>query len=304
MKKAILVIIYNHNYEKNVKRIKSIYKNRFDRIVHLMPFYSGSDPEICAVYDNSHYFQGYIAQAAKHFISDETAHYLFIADDLILNPDINQDNYRSYFEINDDQSYIYEIETLDTVDSRWKRIWDAVKYNPNIQCVEVEKLLPSYDEAQKLIRRHGLIVNPISTWSIYGEWRLPILKVHIKMFLAMIWYWLLRSKNGKVQLKFPMVRGYSDILIIDHKSIQSFVKFCGIFAATEMFVELAIPTALALSAEKIVTDKNLSVKGITFWTAEQKEALEPFGNSLQKLLSEFPKNNTFIHPIKLSHYHD
>src|SRR4030042_4685799 len=99
MDKVALIIIYNHQYNKNIEILEKIYKDRFCNIYHLVPFYNGEKSNVIPVYENSHYFQGYIAQGFKIFYKKDYAHYIFIADDLILNPVINEKNYAIHFKL-------------------------------------------------------------------------------------------------------------------------------------------------------------------------------------------------------------
>lgn len=84
--RVALVLIYNHQYNENIEKLEAIYGPRFDQIYHLVPFYEGDRPNVIPVYEKSHYFQGYIAQAFSSFFSAHYDHYLFVADDLLLNP--------------------------------------------------------------------------------------------------------------------------------------------------------------------------------------------------------------------------
>src|SRR5205085_6532757 len=70
-----LVIIYNHQYDENIERLEHLYKRRFGSIFHLVPFYRGSRSNVVPVYENSHYFQGYIAQAFRAFFREDFSHY-------------------------------------------------------------------------------------------------------------------------------------------------------------------------------------------------------------------------------------
>ncbi len=88
-----LVIIHNHRYDANISRLDEIYKNRFSYIFHLVPFYNGDKNNVITVYENSHYFQGYVVQAYERLTTEGNFnHFIFIGDDLILNPQININN--------------------------------------------------------------------------------------------------------------------------------------------------------------------------------------------------------------------
>jgi hypothetical protein len=99
---VILVVIYNHKYDKNIDIVENLYCKRFSTIYHIVPFYTGDKPNVIPVYENSIYFEGYIAQAYSHFFHPEAAHYFFVADDMILNPNINETNYADFFNLTDE----------------------------------------------------------------------------------------------------------------------------------------------------------------------------------------------------------
>jgi len=101
-----LIIIYNHQYNKNIEILEQIYKGRFSNIYHLVPFYNGEKPNVIPVYENSYYFQGYVAQGFKSYFRKDYAHYFFIADDLILNPIIDETNYTSYLNLNSNSCFL------------------------------------------------------------------------------------------------------------------------------------------------------------------------------------------------------
>ena len=99
MSSVALIIIYNHRYEKNIDVLERIYRGRFTDIFHLMPFYTGNKKNVIPVYENSMYFQGYVSQGLKAIFDEKYSHYLFVADDLILNPVINEATYEQYLKL-------------------------------------------------------------------------------------------------------------------------------------------------------------------------------------------------------------
>jgi len=109
-----------------------------------------------------------------------------------------------------------------------------------------------------------------------------------------------QRRSSLKSIKYPLARSYSDLFIVSGNSIKDFCRYCGAFAATDLFAELAIPTALALSAEKIVMEKDIQLKGKPIWGAEGYREMEKYGYRLRSLLDDFPKDCLFIHPIKLS----
>ena len=84
--KVCLVIEFNHRFDKNLPLLRKIYGERFSEIRFLMPFYDGADADVIPVYESSWQFQGYLIQAYEKLKDIPCTHYLFIGDDLIINP--------------------------------------------------------------------------------------------------------------------------------------------------------------------------------------------------------------------------
>jgi hypothetical protein len=296
-KKVALIIIYNHRYDKNIAILEDIYRERFSHIFHLVPFYTGVKENVIPVYENSYYFQGYIAQGFKSFYDEDFEHYFFIGDDLILNPVINENNYREKLKLSSDTSYIHNIMRLHQAKYQWLRTQEAFFWKKEQRGIEIRDEIPSYEEALKKFLAMDIEIKPLSFRQVFNN-------IHSLRNLIDIPKLDLRSLSGyltnKFPLPYPMVGGYSDIFVVDAKAIKKFTELSGAFAATRLFVELAIPTALVLSAENIVTQEELTLKGRALWTPSDFEVLEKYENSLHKLLSDFPKNYLFLHPIKLS----
>ena len=45
-----LVIFQNHQYTRNIEVLDRLYGERFDHIVHVVPFYDGSRDDVIPVY--------------------------------------------------------------------------------------------------------------------------------------------------------------------------------------------------------------------------------------------------------------
>lgn len=307
MNKVVLIIIYNHQYNKNIDILERIYNKRFTNIYHLVPFYNGNKKNVIPVYECSYYFQGYISQGLKSYFKEDYTHYFFISDDLILNPIINEINYSQYFKLNPHTCFIPEFISLHEREEWWKRVSDAFHWSINYQGVEAENQLPDYDKAIQKFQEFDLTIEPLrfnQIWKIpysFRDWIRLFIKrhffSHIKLILRFIYSKLTKKKY---YLSYPIIGSYSDIFIISSDTIKEFCHYCGVFAATRLFVEVSLPTSLVLSAKEIITEKDLKFQGKALWTKEQYKELDKYDSSLKQLLKEFPKNYLYFHPIKLS----
>ena len=98
-----------------------------------------------------------------------------------------------------------------------------------------------------------------------------------------------------------MARSYSDIVIVSKYTIKKFCQYCGIFAASHLFVEVALPTSLFLASKNIVCDKELTMKGLPLWGGDNIEKyFKKYEKNLNKLLDDFPEDKLYLHPVKLS----
>lgn len=284
--KIALLVIYNHRFDKNIGRIRELYAGRFSHIYHIMPFYDGNENDVIPVYESSYCFSGYISQAYTHLKHLGFTHFFVVADDMILNPSLNEHSIWEQMGIDYSDSYIDEIVCFQNGGKRWwRRIIDALDYTPDQLGVELKGILPSKEEAQRRFDFHKLPYTPIPRKELL---RNPRRKDFVKM--------LTRS----CELKYPLVRAYSDILLIPADVMPKFANYCGAFAATRLFVEMAIPTALILSADNIKLGNDVKLKPGAMWFEQDFKILEGYNNSLEKLFREFPEGKLYLHPIKLS----
>jgi hypothetical protein len=301
MSEVVLIIIYNHQYNKNIEILEQIYKDRFSNIFHLVPFYTGEKKNVIPVYECSYYFQGYVSQGFKSYFKEEYKHYFFVADDLILNPIINEINYTQHFKLNPNTSFIPGFGTLHEVKDFWPRVGEAFLWNINFSGVEAKDELPDYTAALQLFAKFGLEIKPLKYLQIFKKQKFPSQFKIKKILYYFLWKRRqFKNRNKEYHLSYPLVGSYSDIFVVSSDSIKQFSHYCGVFASTRLFVEVAVPTSLVLSAEEIITEKDLKLQGEALWTKEQYKILDKYDGELDLLLNDFPENLLYLHPIKLS----
>lgn len=305
MAKPCLIIIFNHRYDKNIPVLRKIYSRNFSHIYFLVPFYNGSDADVIPVYESSHYFQSYFAQGYHRFFKEEFTHYIFTGDDCLLNPSINENNFLEQTGLPDDADFIPGFIEFHKVKERgWWHTKKAIDFFHTREGAEVQRELPSKEEALQRFNQHGISIEPLTSQNIFGKekisflpwWQSPIYK---QFFLRV--KWKRYRKNGKIELPYPAVGSYSDMFIVKKESITTFCRYCGIMASIGLFVEIAIPTSLLLTSKKIVQEKDLLLQGKALWTPEEVAEVEKkFDRSLSQLTKNFPAGQLYFHPVKLS----
>lgn len=316
--KVALIFVFNHKYDKNIAILENIYKDRFSNIYHLVPFYEGDKPNVIPIYESSQYFQGYLAQGFKKYFKEEYEHYIFIGDDLILNPAINENNYQEYFHLTSQTSYIPEVHTLHHLTNNdtlrflpvksitgkerwhWCKIKELVEnYEHKAYGVENADEMPSYREAEEILKKQGYEIQPVSYRDLHGD-IFPLTSASVKYASHLTNYF------KKYQLVYPVVGSYSDIVIVPKSSIKKFCHYCGVFATNKLFVEFAIPTALLLASEHVITEDKIGKRGQIYWLYTDQEIakynadMEPYNQNLTELMQGFPEDKLYIHPVKLS----
>ena len=311
--KVCLIILFNHRFDKNLPLLDKMYKDRFSNIRFIVPFYDGERDDVIAVYARSIFFQSYIAQSYNILKKENFDYYYIIADDMIINPQINENNIQEFFELEDGQSWIPHLRRIKDQKYFWIGTLSAYTYRPIQKYVEVRNEIPTIDEAIMKFENQGL-KNPmeLSRKDVFKEFSLKIKYMGDKARLALrILTWLKNPFKKSANLAYPLAASYSDTLLVSGDIMERFAHYCGVFGASSLFVEVAIPTALVLASEKkIKTEKDMSKTGRSYWNSADNvfcdnptylwSALEKEYKDLEDMLKRFPNNAIYLHPVKLS----
>lgn len=295
--KVALVIIFNHRYDKNIPLLRKIYSDRFSIIRFIVPFYEGKDDDVYTVYENSFEFQGYIAQSYDKLKELECQHYVFIGDDLILNPTINENNILSSLRLNKSDSYIESVTPLKYMKWHYHRFFNASKAFLG-EGVNFDSELPSYESAYKRVAEYGF-----GNIDINKDMKKIIPDVNgirgkIKVFLD-------RTVHP-VTVKYPLFTGYSDFFVIPKEKLYDFSRLCGVFSAMRLFVEIAIPTAMVLVNHKKNLKMQQDVEVITkkMWCVSDfvMHFEKKCNYRIENMDENWPINYLYLHPVKLSRW--
>ena len=316
-----LIILFNHNYEANLPRLDALYQKRFAHIYYAMPFYEGNRADVITVYDNSFYFQRYIADVLQRIRHHNFDHYLVIGDDLLLNPAINENNYKDFFQVSDTQGFLPGFFLLNDVNEtrpnrNFAPYWDnnerIFDFTTKQKGINAQRFLPSYDEAKSLLEKHGIHFTPGIPKQMF--FRKPLLKwpgstreAKRNIRSLIIFFTHIQSIVPEKKLSYPMVGSYSDCLVIPNHYTDAIIRYFGVFSSLRLFVEAAIPTAMAFAIPRLTQEKDLLYKGDTYWLRDIhnkriEDVEEKYNRSLDKLIEMFPEHTLYIHPIKLSRW--
>ncbi len=339
--KVALIVIYNHNFERNIEKIKKIYGSRFSTILQIMPFYRGDDPDVVGVYEASWQFNGYLTQALPHILRErDCSHYVFIGDDFILSPELNEWNFCEKMQLGEQDAYIDKMHLIDE-ESLNGATWPQYSFNKllwSYNRTEFHRFLPSLEEARECCVRHGYdwkkglpgyVLNSsleetvrLNSKNINAFYKVRFLgslaalcaRVEIgfrKLFRCKVDEAAIKCKYNQMATKrklttdyhYPLFHGFADIMVIPAEKMEEFAHLCGVFAAARIFVETAVPTAYVLLMEHIKTAGDLPYEREIVWGEKQRDALvKAHDGSFAHLMANWPANVIYYHPVKLSQW--
>ena len=296
MPKICLSVVFNHQFEKNIPKLRNIYKERFSTIRYLSPFSKSKDPEVIPIFETSVHFQGYFAQSFSHLPKD-CDYYVFCGDDLILNPCLNESNLINTLNCNE-TSYIKYLNPIWEHSFAWHKFEECNRFTENEYTIPYENLLPSRNELLKMYELQGLKYRNLGFHNFQGIKEKGITTNRIKSGAS----YFFRNGN-KRYINYPLVEGYSDLIVIPQDHLELFCHYCGIFAAMNLWVDAAVATALLLSGSPVKTEIDSNYIGTEYWNnSEIKDRLKSANNNLDEIEKLFNDNELYIHPIKLSAY--
>lgn len=129
-----LVVLFNHHYARNCRRIHDLYRERFPDIDFILPCVAPDHPHYFAYPFGSYQFHGLV----HGYLHDQTraaaglaAAYLFVQDDVLLHPAVTSD--RIMRSIDSGHAAIFHASLpygLDRPDDRWawaERIHNSIR---------------------------------------------------------------------------------------------------------------------------------------------------------------------------------
>lgn len=302
--KICLVIVFNHRYDKNIPILRKIYGERFSTIRFLVPFYENKETnrmdgevdnnlEVIPVYESSYQFQGFFAQAREQLLATDADYFLTIADDLLLNPGINEANVLSELSLEDGECLITEHYPMRTFH------WEKERFKEAENCFRKQKHTNYQSEIIPLSQAYEVMKEKgFDNFKVREKERDAVLDLPV---FKKTQYSAVRFLTRKIMKPYPLLAGYSDWFVMSRTDFETVSKKFGVTAAMGLFVEVAIPTMITLYCKKVKTFADIKYKNGAMWSGQELEELkQQHNNSISSLLENFPKEKLYLHPIKLS----
>ena len=238
-----LVVIFNHKHEKNLPVLRRIYGQRYSEILFLMPFYSGNDKDVIKVCDSSWNFHGFLAQAYDRIRDMNCEYYLFVGDDLFLNPRFNEWNSAKLLGLEGKDVYAFMPTELNKEGNYgWSWFRGRWALQPFLKSgLNWKDELPSREEAFRLFEDFlGREYRHTYEDDIFAGTEAT--KQDIEKFLE--------ANGNSRDVLYPLAMAYSDIFALRKRQLKAFSDMLGVFAAMNVFVEIATPTTTILTTPR------------------------------------------------------
>lgn len=325
--KICICVLMNHPFLGNLPLLRRLYRDRCSKLIFLVPFERVEDEDVITVYRGSYCHAAYICDAKNVLENIDCDYFMFVHDDVILNPRVDESTFFNLFPLGPNDGFIPRVGNLPDHVGEWgwyygfvaKALFPkSILFGGGVEFANVSKYLPQREAlAEKLtslgvafqstvklsithfddverepsrILLHGLSANlPSNREQQMLEQRcLALEKELIEIMLASR-----ESSAGdgkeEIDLPFPALTSgyYTDFYILPKTKLADFAHFIGVAAASNLFVEIMAPTILYAVCDRVVTANDLGFD------------LRGFGpeRSLDRLADP---NWLGMHPFKLS----
>lgn len=293
--KTTLVILFNHPFPANLPKLRAIYGQRFPDIVFVMPLVKVDDPDVVLSYRGSYDFHGLVVDALPTLRARDSDAFVFIQDDLLLNPELNASNIAEKLQLDRYDGAITNVETFWSDTSDWS--WNSRVASRLLMSMDIvygsgverwERLLPPAEAAAEKLAKYGVEqLRPTNR----QPWRNPLGQLKYRVRVAL-------GRTRAEEIPYPLASGFSDFFAIRRDALDTAGHLLGIFAAMNLFVETAIPTALVLGCDKLACVERNGWRCDIDWT--DRKTLLAQRAKLTDIYARFAPDMLYIHPVKLS----
>lgn len=308
-----LCILFNHAFPSNIPLLREIYRDRFSDILFLQPIELSEDDDVITSYRGSYNFHGMVADALPRLLARKSDHYVFIHDDILLNPKLDANNLVSTLRVRPGGSFITnfsaaggQINSPDhpgwqwIVGALWKMLFPTNTVSGSGVQSSAKLLQPITSRRTEMEEKYGFKFQPY-TYDVsspppqvdpFGSNQLS------DDLVRLIFRGLFDHSVDPPCLTSapPLCVGYSDFFVVDGSAMKAVGEMLGVLAALGLFVEMAIPTALAALTTYVTQAQEVGMRGE--WT------YDPGITPAQTVIDGFRSDVLLRHPIKPSRDRD
>ena len=299
-------VLFNHPYPDNIPILREIFSPRYRDLVFTQPLVRSQDPDVFTTYRGSYTFHGQIADIADQLLTRGSEYYIFVQDDVLLNPRFNDRELVERLGVAADGGFIPEVAPLGGQLSWWpwafRTIWQTYYPMNNLAGSGVENLMGLLPDGSalrsRLSKQYGLNFVPLnydrnSDFSTLYPFVDPGLRnAAVRVLIEGLFS--SSPERDAVELPFPYCRAMSDFFVVGRSAFRKFSEMVGWFAAADIFAEVAIPTALLACAAHVTQARDVGFQVDWRWGMD-RNAIE-----VNSVVTQFQESLLLVHPLKLS----
>lgn len=313
-----LVWIFNYNMSENIQKLKSLYSGRFKNMWFMLP-YCEEDMNDCIVpyFSHSYYFENAFYEFSKQSLPDSIKTVVFIGDDVVLNPSVDEHNILDKLQLADDEAFVQNAYPY----SNWM-LYRALHSNEDIfPRRELKNSLRAFNDSIELFSKFNSEGNVLQKMSkLFSGFSanalldrdVAQLELNGKLSSAKA----LESPSSKIEDKFNALMSVciSDFLIVPRSILKEFGECCKLYGDNSIFVEYAtLPCLLhCIEPQKIKSFCTQPVEFRFFTEAffDWYDVFDPYQKwkkcinyvDMHDFMKNFPIDLIGIHQVKLSKY--
>ena len=311
-------LMFNHAFPDRLPFYRRVYGDRFSNLRFIQPLQRVPEPDVITVYRGCYTFPAYITDACARLLEIDCTHYVFMHDDVILSPALDERNLLEVLDIaSADEGFLPAFGSSEADVGSWGW-WPGVLWRwfyprnilsgTGVDNVEASlAALPPREVAAEKMRRHGVEHPPRLRLSeqTLGMWgdpqHFPVQRREdVTTFNRILLDGLYAQvpDGSAIEPPYPIaITGYySDFTVIPKSALAEVAHIAGVLSAAGVVHEMVLGTAMLLAIDKIRTAFDV---GVEFeW---QNAPLDP--DLVLERMARFP-SLIASHPMKLSRIAD
>ncbi|MCX4195981.1 hypothetical protein OMR07_10590 [Methylobacterium organophilum] len=236
-------VLFNHPYPPNIPFLRDFYKRKYDDVLFIQPMVKSSDPDVYTSYRGSYTFHGMIADLAETLLSRDSEYFVFVHDDVLLNPLYDGAQLVERLNVQGNGAFIPHVFPLSRKVQDWawvpgflwrlfypinqisgSGITDLMKYFPDAQQIKLDLKSKYNFEFEDIQFDRSL---PIRHLNVVAN------EFYSKYITKAVLDGLYVTAPGtqKIELPFPFVGGNCDFVVLDRRTLEASIPLLGVTAA-------------------------------------------------------------------------
>ncbi len=117
--RVCVCVLMNQPFLANIPLLRRLYSDRFTRVLFIVPFERTDDEDVITVYRGSYTHAAYVTDARAYLSEVECEFFIFVHDDVLLNPQLNEKTFPSLFPLGPRSGFIPELTFNDNELGAW-----------------------------------------------------------------------------------------------------------------------------------------------------------------------------------------